>query len=134
MVMGPVFFRMSEKEGEPSADRAERVRIVRWMISSHKPELQWLVYCGLINVVIGLYYYLCVIKRMWIKDARTTADPVPLQLPLEPDESLQRVELRQAEFVVDSRRVAISKPIESCVLTTHDLAPSGLVFLTFFAR
>jgi NADH-quinone oxidoreductase subunit N len=41
-----------------------------------KPELRWLVYCGLINVVIGLYYYLCVIKRMWIKDARNPAEPI----------------------------------------------------------
>jgi len=41
-----------------------------------KPELLWLVVCGLINVVVSLYYYLCVIKRMWIKDARNPAEPV----------------------------------------------------------
>ncbi len=40
-----------------------------------RPELQWLVVCGLINVVVSMYYYLCVIKRMWIKDARHPADP-----------------------------------------------------------
>jgi NADH-quinone oxidoreductase subunit N len=41
-----------------------------------RPELMWLVIVGLINVVVGLYYYLCVIKRMWIKDARSPAEPV----------------------------------------------------------
>ena len=40
------------------------------------PELHWLVYVGLINVVIAMYYYLCVIKRMWIHDARSPAKPV----------------------------------------------------------
>ena len=41
-----------------------------------RPELLWLVIVGLINVVVALYYYLCVIKRVWIKDARSPAEPV----------------------------------------------------------
>lgn len=41
-----------------------------------RPELQWLVFVGLINVVVGMYYYLSVIKRMWVKDARSPAEPV----------------------------------------------------------
>ena len=40
------------------------------------PELHWLVWVGLINVVIAMYYYLCVIKRMWIHDAKNPAVPV----------------------------------------------------------
>ncbi len=43
--------------------------------------LRWLVYVGLANVVIALYYYLCVVKRIWMRDARTAVAPaVPLRM------------------------------------------------------
>ena len=35
--------------------------------------LQWLGVVGMINVVIALYYYLCVVKRLYMKDERNPA-------------------------------------------------------------
>ncbi len=46
-----------------------------------RADLQWLVYLGLINVVIALYYYLCVVKRIWMRDPRTPETPtLPLRM------------------------------------------------------
>ena len=48
-----------------------------------RPELLWLVLVGLVNVVIALYYYLCVVKRIWMRDPRTADVPVlPLRMKL----------------------------------------------------
>jgi len=38
----------------------------------------WLVAIGAVNVVISLYYYLMVVKRMYLGTPRATA-PIPIQ-------------------------------------------------------
>ena len=40
-----------------------------------RPSLRWLAVAGLINVVIALYYYLAVVKRIYMRDARSPATP-----------------------------------------------------------
>lgn len=42
------------------------------------PELRWLVAVGLLNVVIALYYYLCVAKRLYVHEPR---DDEPIAVP-----------------------------------------------------
>ncbi len=45
------------------------------------PELRWLGVVGLINVVIAMYYYLCVVKRIYVHEPRMTTTPViPLRM------------------------------------------------------
>jgi NADH-quinone oxidoreductase subunit N len=40
-----------------------------------KPELLWLGVIGLVNVVIALYFYLCVVKRLYVHEPRV---PTPI--------------------------------------------------------
>jgi NADH-quinone oxidoreductase subunit N len=43
-----------------------------------KPELLWLGVIGLLNVLIALYFYLCVVKRIYVAEPRV---PTPLTVP-----------------------------------------------------
>ena len=43
-----------------------------------RPDLIWLGVIGLANVVIGLYYYLCLVKRIYVAEAPV---PTPIQVP-----------------------------------------------------
>ncbi len=46
-----------------------------------RPELHWLGAVALINVVIALYYYLCVLKRVYVLEPRITETPqVPFRM------------------------------------------------------
>ncbi len=44
-----------------------------------KPELLWLGAVGLLNVVIALYYYLCICKRLYVHEPRSAE---PLRVPM----------------------------------------------------
>ena len=44
----------------------------KWMVlraAVAVPELLWLVILSLVMIVVSLYYYLCVIKRMYMREA-----------------------------------------------------------------
>ena len=43
-----------------------------------RPDLVWLGVIGLVNVVIALYYYLCLVKRIYVAEPRV---PTPLHVP-----------------------------------------------------
>jgi NADH-quinone oxidoreductase subunit N len=47
-------------------------------VSLNGPQGFWLLIAGAVNVVIGLYYYLCIVKRMYIHPPK---DPSPLKVP-----------------------------------------------------
>jgi NADH-quinone oxidoreductase subunit N len=47
-------------------------------VALNGPAGFWLLVAGGLNVVIGLYYYLCVVKRMYMHEAK---DPSPLRVP-----------------------------------------------------
>ncbi len=46
-----------------------------------RSDLTWLVVVGVLNSIVGLYYYLIVLKWVWVKPAPEGASPIPVSRP-----------------------------------------------------